>query len=113
MKTRRIKIVDVDIEKPSSLVSKKNTPPLSEDFGKNLDTVAKARAWLTNPHNWHESHMSIIKWNGLLCTVNREVAMELLDSPHDNGLPEVIFRDQIRIRKGGKTQEEVYSTEEQ
>ena len=111
MKTRRMKIIDVDVTAPSAFVSKKNSPILSEDFGKNLDTVQKARTWLTNPHNWHESHMSIIRWNGLLCTVNKEIAIQLLDNPQDNSLPEVVVREQIRLRKGGKIQEEIASEE--
>lgn len=87
---------------PSNAVTKDTVQKLSEEFGRNLDTVPKARQWLTNPHNWHEGQMFIIKWDGLLCTVSRTHGQRLIDEPHDSGLPEVVVREQYRLKKGGK-----------
>lgn len=67
--------------------TKQNTQPLPESFGRNLDTLEKARLWLTNPHNWHSSRLFILKWNGLLCSVSQEHGERLIREPEDNGLP--------------------------
>ncbi len=85
--------------------SKFNTPKLSEDFGRNLDTVEKARQWLTNPHNWHDGQIIVVKWTGLLCTLSKDRGLRLFKETWDNGLPEVIVREQIRLRKGGKQED--------
>lgn len=74
--------------------------PLSEDFGRNLDTIEKARTWLVNPHNWHESRLFVLKWNGLLCTVMREHGERLIREPEDNGLPWAVMYGQRQIREG-------------
>lgn len=75
-----------------------NIEPLSEDFGRNLDTLEKARLWLTNPHNWHDSRLFILKWDGLLCTVMREHGERLIREPSDNGLPWAAVYGQRALR---------------
>lgn len=100
---RKLLIVDVtDGVESVRPHTKEAAPKLSEEFGRNLDTVAKARQWLTNPHNWHEGQMFILKWDGLLCTISRTHGMRLVQEPNDNGLPEVVVREQYRLRRGGK-----------
>lgn len=103
---------DISEAVPSSQVNKGNTPKLPDDFGRELETAERARKWLTNPHNWHEGNIFVIKWNGLLCSVSRSHGMRLIDEPWDNGLPEVVAREQIRLRRGGKNNDEIISVEE-
>jgi hypothetical protein len=95
------------------IVRKEDFEPLSEEFGKNLNTVEDARKWLTNPHNWHSSNLFVIKWNGLLCTVNERFGQRLIDEPNDIGLLNVVVIDQIRIKRYGKCDDELSSAEEQ
>jgi len=87
------------------------TEKLSEEFGRNLDTVVKARKWLTNPFNWHEGRLFTIQWNGLLPTVSRYHGLRLIKEPHDDGLPMVVVRWQYDIRNGKKDVIEI-ATEE-
>jgi hypothetical protein len=75
-----------------------NTEPLPESFGRELDTLEKAWQWLTNPHNWHESRVYIIKWTGLVCTVTREHGERLIREPWDWGLPLAVVTTQ-RLRR--------------
>ena len=89
------------------------TEKLSEEFGRNLDTVVKARQWLTNPYNWHDSNMWIVRWDGLLPTVSRTHGKRLINEPNDNGLPEVIVREQRNIRMGHKDKEECLTSSEE
>lgn len=89
--------------------TKQGTEPLPEHFGRNLDTLEKARRWLTNPHNWHDSKLFILKWDGLLCTVMREHAVKLLREPWDDGLPWCVVYEQTRRKRRterGETMEE-------
>jgi len=80
-----------------------NTEPLPADFGRELDTLEKARLWLTNPHNWHETRIHILKWDGLLCTVNREHGERLIREPWDIGLPFAAASEQ-RLRRARNQQ---------
>ena len=80
--------------------TKENTAKLPDDFGKKLDTPTKARIWLTNPHNWHSTHLYILRWDGLLPTVNHEEGLRLLREPWDMGLPEVAVWLQRELRRG-------------
>ena len=83
--------------------TKLNTAPLHESFGRNLDTLEKARLWLTNPHNWHNGTLFILKWDGLLCTVMKEQGERLIRQPHDQGLPWCVVSGQRhRKTKAGK-----------
>lgn len=105
-KTRRFKIVDVTSDAPVIVITKDMIEPLGEDFGRNLDTIKKARQWLTNPHNWHEGETFVLKWEGLLCTICKKHGRRLIDEPWDDGLPEVVVREQIRLRRGGRVDKE-------
>ena len=78
-----------------------NVERLSDSFGRNLDTVEKARQWLINPHNWHDSKLFILKWDGLLCTVMEEHGRRLIDNPDDMGLPWAVTFGQKRRRERG------------
>jgi len=75
--------------------------PLSVSFGRSLDTLEKARLWLTNPHNWHESKLFILKWDGLLCSVNKQHGERLVREPWDSGLPWCAVNGQRRRRDRG------------
>jgi hypothetical protein len=81
--------------------TKQNTKPLPEKFGRNLDTLEKARQWLINPHNWHGGSLFILKWDGLLCTIKKEHALKLIDNPQDMGLPWCVMSAQAK-RKSKK-----------
>lgn len=81
--------------------TKKNTLPLPEKFGRNLDTLEKARLWLTNPHNWHGGSLFILKWDGLLCTIMKSKALQLIANPQDTGLPWCVVHTQ-QVRKSKK-----------
>ena len=78
---------------------------LSDDFGRNLDTIAKARQWLTNPHNWFRGTLFILKWDGLLPTICERHGQRLIDEPHDDGLPIVVVCHQWDLRNGKKDPE--------
>jgi len=107
-KKRRFIIVDVDDGKAAKFFpTKENTPPLSDEFGRNLDTIAKARQWLINPHNWLDQDSFVVKWDGLIVKICRRHGIRLFEEPNDLGLPEVIVREQIRLRKGGKQEDGV------
>ena len=78
--------------------TKSSTNPLPESFGRNLDTLEKARLWLTNPHNWHPGTFAILKWNGLLCSVRQDHGERLLREPWDDGLPWCVVFEQRKRR---------------
>ncbi len=101
-KKRRIYITDV-IGDAFVLQS----DPLPRDFGLNLNTVAKARQWLTNPHNWKGSETLSIKWDGLVPFVCKRRGLRLAMEPWDNGLPEVVVIEQNRLRRGGRREDDV------
>jgi hypothetical protein len=92
--------------------TKQSVQPLTEAFGRNLDTLEKARLWLTNPHNWHSSRLFILKWDGLLVTINEDSARRLIREPWDTGLPwcAVYMQKARRSRKErGESMEEELS----
>jgi hypothetical protein len=112
--SKRILFFDVSKETVSrKIFSKEDFEPLSEEFGKNLNTIDDAKKWLTNPHNWHTSNLFVIKWNGLLCTVNERFGQRLVDEPNDIGLLKVVVTEQLRIKRYGKCEDDVQVTEEQ
>lgn len=82
--------------------TKHDTKPLPESFGRNLDTLEKARLWLTNPHNWHSSKLFILKWNGLLPTVSEEHGKRLIREHWDSGLPWCVVYGQRNRRTRGE-----------
>lgn len=79
--------------------TKQNTAPLPETFGRNLDTLEKARLWLLNPHNWHGGTLFILKWNGLLCTVMRRHAERMMENPEDDGLAWCVVKEQQKRKR--------------
>lgn len=83
------------------LPTKTTTQPLPEAFGRELDTLERARQWLTNPHNWHDTKMFILKWDGLVCTINKEHAVRLIREWWDDGLPWAACYEQRRRRLRG------------
>ena len=91
------------IERPQGETNRKFVDPLPESFGRSLDTLEKARQWLTNPHNWHESTLFIIRWNGLIPTVSRKHGMRLQREWWDDGLPWCVVTEQ-RSRRSRKDQ---------
>ena len=82
--------------------TKHDTKPLPDAFGRSLDTLEKARQWLTNPHNWHESRLFILRWDGLLCTVNKEHGQRLVRERWDTGLPWCAVYEQRKRRSRGE-----------
>lgn len=97
------------------LPTRLNTQPLPESFGRSLDTMEKARLWLTNPHNWHDTNHFVLKWNGLSCTVNKRHGKRLIMEPWDNGLPWCAVYEQQRRRNknaAGEPLEEAGTTAE-
>lgn len=120
-KTRKLLIVEVEPRKEDTLFT--STPKQfglsavsahlaklsgSEfaDYGRNLDTVAKARAWLTDERNWFKSNMFIIRWDGLTPTVSEHHGKRLQNEPWDDGLAEVVVVRQQGIRAGHQDTEE-------
>ena len=93
-------IID-ETENPSKKDEVQNMEKLTESFGRNLDTLEKARQWLTNPHNWHDSKLFILKWDGLLCTVMEEHGRKLIENPNDMGLPWAVMYGQKKRRERG------------
>lgn len=92
--------------------TKNTVAPLPDSFGRNLDTLEKARLWLTNPHNWHSSKLFILKWDGLNVSVTEEIALRLIREPWDNGLPAVVVSMQKKRRsrkERGESMEEEQS----
>lgn len=98
-----IKIIDETTNE--ARVVRSQIMPLPPEFGLSLDTVAKAREWLTNPNNWFESTVFILKWDGLLPKVSARHGQRLVDEPWDDGLAQVVVREQVRLRRGGKQEE--------
>ena len=83
-----------------------NVEKLSDHFGRNLDTLEKARLWATNPNNWHEGKLFMVKWDGLLCTVSREVGFRLLAEPWDDGIPwAIMYGQSVRRAKRERGEE--------
>ena len=91
--------------------SKSNTQPLPELFGRNLDTLEKARQWLTNPHNWHTGELFVLRWNGLIPTVSQRHGERLIKEPWDDGLPWCVVYEQRRRRDRGEKGESMEAGE--
>ncbi len=99
---RELVVVDCTEGDRKEQPTRANIEPLPESFGRNLDTLEKARLWLTNPHNWHRTRLFILKWNGLLCTVDEEHGRCLLENPQDDGLPWCVVYGQKKRRARGE-----------
>jgi hypothetical protein len=67
-----------------------------------LYTEAEARAWLSDPKNWHESEVYILKWYGLTPTVTRRIGTLLASGEHSS-LPAFVAEEQMRMRRSGTT----------
>jgi hypothetical protein len=89
------------VEDVGAVAAEATVARMPESFGRNLDTLEKARLWLTNPHNWHSSRMFIIKWNGLVPSINEGHARRLMAETWDDGLPwSVVYEQRRRKAKG-------------
>ena len=106
--TKELRIIDYTDGGVAELhPTKENTQPLPEAFGRNLDTLEKARLWLTNPHNWHESRLFVLKWDGLIPTIDVQHAKMLLENPQDDGLPWAAMYGQAKRRERGARGEQM------
>lgn len=80
-------------------------------WGRDLNTVDKARAWLTDPRNWFEERTHIIKWDGIVPKVSSLHGRRLIQEYWDDGLAVVVVVGQRNIRNGQKEKEEIPSAE--
>lgn len=80
--------------------------PLPHEMGYDLDTIEKARTWLTHPQNWFRSTLFVLRWDGLVPSVSEHHGRRLLAEPWDNGLPQVVVMMQRKKRMGTKDPEE-------
>ena len=103
-------IIDCTEDEPKK-IEPTNVEPLSEDFGRNLDTLEKARLWLTNPHNWHSSRLFVLKWDGLNVTISETHGLRLIREPWDMGLPWCVVMTQKK-RKAKKDRGESMEDEQ-
>jgi hypothetical protein len=71
---------------------------LPPDFGYNLDTIEKARKWLTNPKNWFRSELFILKWDGIVPRISEKHGQRLINEPWDDGLPWAAVYGQKMLR---------------
>jgi len=87
-------------------------PPMTQSMGYELDTVEKARRWLTDPAHWHDDDFFILKWEGLLPTVMTRHGERLVAEPWDDGLPMVVVQGQAERRRKREKGEELAETRE-
>jgi hypothetical protein len=90
-----LKIVDV-----TNVKFTVQTEKLPDEFGRKLDTLEKARRWLTNPHNWFVGNLYVLKWDGVFPKVRADHGMRLIEETWDWDLCGVVVRQQKRIREG-------------
>lgn len=83
------------------------TEKLPETFGYNLDTIEKARRWLTNPQNWFKSELFILKWDGLIPRISERHGRRLIAEPWDDGLPWTVVYEQKQRRSKKDRGEEI------
>lgn len=105
------KLVIIDYTEDPNYKPEEPPPPIPESFGYNLDTVEKARRWLTHPQNWFRSELFIIRWNGLLPMISEKHGRRLIAEPWDNGLPEVVVWEQRKRRSKNDRGEQVEDPE--
>lgn len=98
-----LRIVDY-MDSPEERREATEPEELPESFGRNLDTIEKARRWLTNPRNWFTSELFILRWDGLLPRISRRHGERLVRETWDDGLPWVVVREQ-RLLRGGTPKE--------
>lgn len=75
-----------------------------------LHTEAEARAWLSDPRNWHESEVYVLRWCGLSPTVTRRIGVKLA-AGEPSSLPAFVAGEQARMRLRGRDEEEKEATE--
>lgn len=115
-KARKLLIVDLTDDSPAAIkVIEKTVEQVKlsaltgsafAEYGRDLSTVARARAWLTDSRNWFSGQMYIIKWDGIVPKICSNQGQKLIDEPWDNGLPEVVAVGQRNIREGKREKEE-------
>lgn len=78
------------------------------NYGRNLDTVPRAWAWLADRRNWFKGQMWIIRWDGLTPTITENHGEKLTQGPPvgDPGLAECVVVGQVSRRAGAKDIEE-------
>lgn len=115
MRKRKLLIVDVEEPPkpplPSAFESERAKLSLLQgearlDYGKNLDTVAKAYAWLTDSRNWFDGQTFIVKWDCYLPTVCSNHGSQLLMNPSDDGLARVVVVRQRELKTRPRPEEE-------
>lgn len=115
MKQRKLLIVDVEEKAPIPIAPAvkaemekiaKLTGDALQAYGRQLDNVNKARAWLMDRRNWFKGQMWIVRWDGLIPTVCENHGEKLYSEPWDNGLPETVVIGQVRRRESGRDIEE-------
>lgn len=107
METESKPLLIIDCTQDPKYRTTEPPPPLPDSFGYNLDTVAKARQWLTHPQNWFRSELFILRWDGLLPRISERHGRRLINEPWDNGLPEVVVWEQRQRRKKKDSGEEI------
>ena len=86
------------VDNPAVVQQKEEALPLPFGLGYELDTVEKARQWLTHPSNWFKSGLFILKWDGLVPRIAETHGKRLIAEPYDDGLPSVVVFEQRRRR---------------
>lgn len=81
--------------------ARKKIARLPDSFGRNLDSEAKALEWLSNPWNWHESQLFVLKWNNLIPSVTFVEGRRMAQRPCDSGIAWAAWWTQRR-KKAGK-----------
>lgn len=106
----KLTILD-QVNNPQNIVPEP-TEELPDSFGYGLDTVEKARRWITNPKNWFKSELFILRWDGLLPRVCERHGKRLLNEPWDNGLAELVVMEQANRRRKKDIGEDLEQVEE-
>lgn len=99
-------IEDILSEQEVVIPKKEDVEPLPLELGKKITTIEEARRWLTNPHNWFEGRIYILKWNGPIPTISRYHGEKLIREPHDDGILRAVVLEQRRLRNGGNKEVE-------
>jgi hypothetical protein len=80
----KLKIIDY-MDEVQEVKAVEQEKPLPDGY--NLDTIEKARAWLSDPKNWFRSELFVIKWEGLIPKISEKRAKRMLAEPWDDGMP--------------------------
>lgn len=75
----RVTIIDID-DHANSI----DPGPIPDpELGKNISSIDDARRWLSHPTNWFESHLFIVKWDGLVPKVNKDKGRMILNGDRE------------------------------